>query len=36
MPQSNSNSYDSKNQSTTKDTEQEKRHLPKDDLQDEN
>ena len=36
MPQSNSNSYDSKNQSATKDTEQEKHNLPKDDLSDEN
>jgi len=36
MPQSNSNSYDSKNQSTSRDTDQEKHNLPKTDLSDEN
>jgi len=36
MPQSSSNSYDSKNQSTSKDAEQEKRNMPKGDSSNEN
>ena len=35
MPQSNSSSYDSKNQSSSKDSEQEKRNMPNGDLSDE-
>ena len=34
MPESNSKSIDSKNQSISKETEQEKRNLPKKDLAD--
>ena len=35
MAQSNSNSYDSKNQSSSKESEQEKRNMPTGDLSDE-